>query len=95
MCTTSWIYSRIQIPIFSLTGKYNTNDICKGLINYEESWELRSELPFSREIMTQLVGVSPLEDLFYNSIAKQFYCLIIYAEGDAMFQALRKVLFED
>ena len=88
------ILSYPESQIFSLTGEYTTDDICKGLDAravraqvdtsvYAERWRLR------------LFSVYPLEDLL---LQQQWLSILLFnqfAEGDAMFQAMRKVLFED
>ena len=84
-----------ESQIFSLTGEYTTDDICKGLNAravraqvdtsvYAERWRLR------------LSGVSPLEDLLVTTAATINFIVSSACWGCCYVSSiLRKVLFGD
>ena len=84
MCITPLEYTPVsRSQIFSLTGEYTTDDICKGVKCETVRAQVRTSVQQRDDGST--FGGSPLEDLFYNSNDYQFYCFI---------DLLRAVLFQ-
>ena len=89
------IYSRIQTPVFSLTGEYTTADICIG-IRCEGRESSGRYFRIRREMTASTFGVSPLEDLLLQQQRLSILLFNQIAEGELIFQSfLQKAVSGD